>query len=56
MIFAHELLEQTGLAITPGIDFGQNHPERYVRLTYTKDISCLEQAVQRLEQFIKNNK
>ena len=56
MTFAHELLEQTGLAITPGIDFGQNHPERYVRLTYTKDISCLEQAVQRLEQFIKNNK
>ena len=52
MTFAHELLEQTGLAITPGIDFGQNNPESYVRLTYTKDISVLEQAVQRLEQFL----
>ncbi len=52
MTFAHELLEQTGLAITPGIDFGQNKPQSYVRLTYTKDISVLEQAVQRLEQFL----
>ncbi len=52
MTFAHELLEQTGLAITPGIDFGQNKPQSYVRLTYTKDISVLEQAVQRLERFL----
>ncbi len=52
MTFAHELLEQTGLAITPGIDFGQNKPQSYVRLTYTKDIPILEQAVQRLEQFL----
>ncbi|MBE9525856.1 MAG: aminotransferase class I/II-fold pyridoxal phosphate-dependent enzyme [Proteobacteria bacterium] len=52
MTFAHDLLEQTGLAITPGIDFGQNKPQSYVRLTYTKDISVLEQAVQRLEQFL----
>jgi len=52
MTFAHKLLEQTGLAITPGIDFGQNKPQSYVRLTYTKDISVLEQAVQRLKQFL----
>ena len=52
MTFAHELLEQTGLAITPGIDFGQNNPQSYVRLTYTKDISILEQAVLRLKQFL----
>ena len=52
MTFAHQLLEQTGLAITPGIDFGQNNPQSYVRLTYTKDISILEQAVQRLEKFL----
>ena len=52
MTFAHDLLEQTGLAITPGIDFGHNHPERYVRLAYTKDIDYLQQAVQRLEAFL----
>jgi len=55
MTFAHELLEQTGLAITPGIDFGRNHPERYVRLAYTKDIDYLQQAVQRLEAFLKRS-
>lgn len=52
MTLAHDLLEQTGLAITPGIDFGHNHPERYVRLAYTKDIDYLQQAVQRLEAFL----
>ena len=53
MTFVHDLLEQTGLAITPGIDFGLNHPERYVRLAYTKDIKILSQAVERLAAFLK---
>ena len=48
MEFAQSLLLQTGVAITPGIDFGHNHPERYVRFSYTRDIKVLEQAVQRL--------
>lgn len=52
MTFAHELLEATGLAITPGIDFGSNQPERYVRFSYTRDIIYLEQAVQRLRHFL----
>ncbi len=52
MTFAHELLQTTGVAITPGIDFGNNQPERYVRFSYTRDISYLEQAVQRLKVFL----
>ena len=32
--FAIDLLEATGVAITPGLDFGANHPERHVRIAY----------------------
>ncbi|MCU7835999.1 MAG: aminotransferase class I/II-fold pyridoxal phosphate-dependent enzyme [gamma proteobacterium symbiont of Taylorina sp.] len=52
MTLAHDLLDETGLAITPGIDFGHNYPERYVRLAYTKDVEYLQQAVQRLSHFL----
>lgn len=52
MTLAHELLEATGVALTPGIDFGHNHPERYIRFAYTRDIAQLEQAVQRLQDFL----
>lgn len=52
MILAHELLETTGVALTPGIDFGNNQPERHIRFAYTRDIAQLEQAVQRLQDFL----
>jgi len=54
MAFAYEILAETGVAVTPGKDFGQNKPERYIRLTYTKDVKYLEQAVQRLGAFLDN--
>ncbi len=52
MTLAHELLEKTGVALTPGIDFGDNQPERYLRIAYTRDVHYLEQAVQRLANFL----
>ena len=51
MTLAYELLNTTGVAVTPGIDFGRNFPERYIRFAYTRDIKILEQAVQRLAAF-----
>ncbi len=53
MRFTQQLLQQSGIAITPGIDFGKNHPERFVRFAYTRDIPVLEQAVERLDKFLK---
>lgn len=53
MTLAHELLEQTGVAVTPGIDFGENNPQRYLRFAYTRDVQYLEQAVQRLKNFLQ---
>lgn len=50
--FGQRLLEQAGVAITPGLDFGDNHPERYVRFAYTTSLEQLEEGVRRLRAFL----
>ncbi|MCE1238981.1 MAG: pyridoxal phosphate-dependent aminotransferase [Azonexaceae bacterium] len=50
--FAGELLEQAGVAATPGLDFGRNAPERYLRFAYTTDLDRLAEAVDRIARFI----
>ena len=46
--FARQLLEQAGVATTPGIDFGHNHPERHLRLAYTTRNERLLEAAERM--------
>jgi aspartate/methionine/tyrosine aminotransferase len=50
--FARDLLEEAGVAITPGIDFGANRPERHVRFAYTNSIERLQEGVRRIARFI----
>jgi aspartate/methionine/tyrosine aminotransferase len=50
-VFAHELLEQAGVAITPGIDFGRHRAAQHVRFSYTTSIEQLEQGVERIARF-----
>lgn len=45
-----DMLAQTGVAFTPGIDFGRHQAETHVRFAYTTGIPRLEQAVERLQQ------
>ena len=49
--FAQALLEQVGLAVTPGLDFGQHQPQRYLRIAYTQPLPRLIEAVARLDGF-----
>jgi aspartate/methionine/tyrosine aminotransferase len=51
--FARALLEEAGVAITPGVDFGFNAPERHVRFAYTNAIERLEEGVRRIDKFLK---
>lgn len=53
--FARELLERAGVAITPGIDFGANAPERHVRFAYANSIERLREGVSRIAEFLKNS-
>ena len=50
--FAGRLLEEAGVAITPGMDFGAVSPERYVRLAYTRPLPRLKEAVERIQCFL----
>ncbi|VAW71658.1 Valine--pyruvate aminotransferase [hydrothermal vent metagenome] len=51
--FAEQCLEQVGVAITPGIDFGNNQAEKYIRFAYTTSLDNLKEAVKRLQKFIQ---
>lgn len=50
--FAIRLLEETGIAITPGIDFGGYQPERHVRFAYTIAMRQLQDGVIRLRRHL----
>ncbi|HIJ35269.1 MAG TPA: aminotransferase, partial [Gammaproteobacteria bacterium] len=51
--FAMELLEQAGVAITPGKDFSTLDPDRWVRFAYTTSLQQLQQGVDRIAQFVE---
>ena len=46
-----ELLERAGVAATPGVDFGANGTERFVRFAYTRGMDELGEAARRLRRF-----
>ena len=50
--FAQALLEQVGVAVTPGLDFGQHQPQRYLRIAYTQPLPRLIEAISRLDGFL----
>lgn len=52
--FCADLLNHTGVAITPGIDFGGAAPNTCVRLAYTENLDRLQEAVVRLSQYLSN--
>jgi aspartate/methionine/tyrosine aminotransferase len=52
MLFCESLLQETGVAITPGIDFGDQHGHHFVRFAYTADIPVLKDAVARIQRFL----
>jgi aspartate/methionine/tyrosine aminotransferase len=47
-VFALRVLEEAGVAITPGLDFGTHRPERHVRFAYTRSIEELEEGIARI--------
>ena len=50
--FSQQLLEDAGVAITPGIDFGVHNPEQHVRFAYTTSLENLQEGVRRLRTFV----
>jgi len=50
--FARQLLAETGVAITPGTDFGAHRAEYHVRFAYTTALDRLALGVERLRGFL----
>jgi aspartate/methionine/tyrosine aminotransferase len=49
--FTRELLEKEAVAATPGVDFGSNRTQRFVRFAYTRSLEDLEEAARRIARF-----
>ncbi len=52
LALAREILEATGVALTPGIDFGQG-AEGFLRFSYANSMENLDKAVDRLGDFFQ---
>ncbi len=50
--FSLRLLEEVGVAVTPGKDFGRYAPKQHIRFAYTTSLSRLKEAVGRIRQFL----
>lgn len=51
--FANQILKQTGVAVTPGLDFGSNQTSYYLRFAYTRNIKHMREGIKRLKNFLK---
>lgn len=54
--FAKELLEEIHIATTPGVDFGSNKTNQYLRFAYTREISHMKKGIKRLKKYLKSRK
>lgn len=52
--FCLDILENAGVAIAPGIDFGAHEAARHVRFSYPKPIPVLAEGVARLERYLRS--
>jgi aspartate/methionine/tyrosine aminotransferase len=50
---ALDVLERAGVAITPGLDFGVNRPQRYVRFAYTRALEDLEEGIAAMARVLR---
>jgi aspartate/methionine/tyrosine aminotransferase len=46
--FAKAMLEETGIAATPGVDFDEAHGRRFIRFSYSGSTADMEEAARRL--------
>jgi aspartate/methionine/tyrosine aminotransferase len=50
--FCLKMLEEAGVAATPGVDFGRHRTREYVRFAYTSSLDSIREGVRRLEGWL----
>ena len=53
-VFAKELLEKLHVATTPGVDFGTNKTNKYLRFAYTREIEHMKEGVERIKKYLNS--
>jgi len=53
LAFCRDLLQSTGVACTPGVDFGKHDGHRHVRFAYTVGLERLQEGVSRLSGYVQ---
>jgi aspartate/methionine/tyrosine aminotransferase len=51
--FALDMLESSGVAITPGADFGVHRAHQHVRFAYTTSMDSLREGVERIAAHLR---
>jgi len=51
--FATSMLDEIGVAVTPGADFDQDGGAQFIRLSFAGSTQSIEQAVERLGNWLK---
>ena len=51
--FCKELLQETGVAVVPGIGFGS---EGYFRFSFATDIDTIREGISRIKKFVESKK
>lgn len=49
---AMKLLREARVAVTPGIDFGKNNTEKYIRISFAKDGGTLKEGARRIRDYL----
>lgn len=52
---SRRLLEEAGVAVTPGRDFGSHAADRHVRFAYTNSLPNLQEGVRRIARFLEQS-
>jgi aspartate/methionine/tyrosine aminotransferase len=51
---ADRLLDEAGVCLVPGIDFGVHDAQRWMRVTYSTSLERLHEAVERMRRFLSS--
>jgi aspartate/methionine/tyrosine aminotransferase len=51
--FAHRMLHEAGVAVTPGVDFDAHNGAHYVRFSYAGETERMAEAVRRISRWLK---
>ncbi|MCZ7381852.1 MAG: pyridoxal phosphate-dependent aminotransferase, partial [Candidatus Methanoperedens sp.] len=53
LILGRRILEEAGVAVTPGIDFGDG-AEGYIRFSYASSLENITEGLDRIEKYLNN--